>query len=184
MSDEEYRRYLDVLELPADASLTEIKSAYQQLKEIYSSDSIAISSIANEFPESSRQKVLQQLEEVYKKLLAHFDAVEKGVTEDFRPQPQGVDQMKEFVKNIVEFTGPVLRDIRERRSFELHDLALSTKIRKGYLHDIETENFTNLPSEIYLKGYLIVYAQYLSLDPKKVCDDYMRRYREWALTKK
>lgn len=182
MIDEEYRRYFEMLELPPDASLSEVKSAYQQLREIYSTNSIALSSIEDEFPESSRQKVLQQLEEVYKKLLVFFENEEKGGRQ--RPVEPASVGVADVIRQVDSFTGPILRQIREMRGVELHEVSLATKIRKGYLHDLEMENFSNLPSEIYLKGYLVSYAQYLSLDQRKVTEDYMKRYNEWARTRR
>jgi len=184
MSNEEFRKHLEVLELSPDATLAEVKNAYQQLKEIYSSNSIAISSIEDEFPESSRQKVLEQLEEVYKKLLVFFDSPEKAELQEQHPANPDMDRLRKFIQTVTSYSGHSLREIREIRGIQLQEVSLATKIRKGYLQDIELENFDNLPSEIYLKGYVTNYAQFFALDARKVADDYMNRFREWLSTSK
>ncbi len=70
MSREEYHKYLEILELGPDASLVEIKKSYLHLKRLYSTDSIVISPIAEEFPEEKRKEILQQIEGAYTKLLS------------------------------------------------------------------------------------------------------------------
>ena len=62
-------------------------------------------------------------------------------------------------------------------------MAVFTKIRKQYFEDIERAKFSSLPSEVYLRGYVMEYAKYLSLDPVKVAEDYLNRYREWKTGK-
>ena len=62
-------------------------------------------------------------------------------------------------------------------------MAVFTKIRKQYFEDIEREKFSSLPAEVYLRGYVMEYAKYLSLDPVKVAEDYLNRYREWKTGK-
>lgn len=56
---------------------------------------------------------------------------------------------------------------------------METKIRKEILKNIELEKFEDLPQEIYLRGHVRSYAKYLSLNPKKVVDDYLRNYKAW-----
>ncbi|MCK4791687.1 MAG: helix-turn-helix domain-containing protein, partial [Desulfobacteraceae bacterium] len=41
------------------------------------------------------------------------------------------------------------------------------------------EKFDALPPDVYLRGHLINYANYLMLNPKKVAGEYMARYRSW-----
>jgi len=185
MSAEERRKYFEMLELTPDASLAEVKSAYMQLREVYSTNSIVMFAIEDEFPESSRREVMQQLEIVYKKLLQLFEDEKRDVVEEKKSVALQNGAVKSCLEGITAFSGGALRQIRESRGIELHDVAVATKIRKGYLSDIEQENYPTLPTEIYLKGYLANYAQYLAVDPKKVTDDYMGRYREWqSLNKK
>jgi len=79
MSREEYLKYLDMLELDSDASLTEIKKSYLHLKRLYSTDSIAISPIAEEFSIEKRKDILLQIEEAYANLLALLAKEDKKI---------------------------------------------------------------------------------------------------------
>jgi lipopolysaccharide export system ATP-binding protein len=79
MSREDYQKYLNILELDSEASLTEIKKSYLHLKRLYSTDSIAISPIADEFTEEKRKKILQQIEEAYTNLLALLEKEDKKI---------------------------------------------------------------------------------------------------------
>lgn len=76
----------------------------------------------------------------------------------------------------VEFRGSILKIIRERRGISLNLVADKTKININYLENIEAEKYHQLPAEVFLKGYLFQYARFLSLDAKKVVEDYMRFY--------
>lgn len=71
------------------------------------------------------------------------------------------------------FSGRALRATRERHGLSLDDIARETKIRRWYFECIETENKSELPAPVYLKGFLRQYAGILKLDADKVVADYM-----------
>jgi lipopolysaccharide export system ATP-binding protein len=79
MSREEYLKYLEILELDADASLAEIKKSYLHLKRLYSTDSIVISPIADEFPLEKRKQILTQVEEAYAGILTLLEKEDKKI---------------------------------------------------------------------------------------------------------
>ena len=79
MSREEYKKYLNILELNPDATLIEIKKSYLHLKRLYSTDSIAISPLATEFSEETRKEILSQIEEAYNNLLAILEKEDKKI---------------------------------------------------------------------------------------------------------
>jgi len=81
MSREEFQKYLEMLELDPDASLAEIKKSYLHLKRLYSTESIVISPIADEFPEEKRRDILHQIEEAYANLLALLEKEDKKILE-------------------------------------------------------------------------------------------------------
>ena len=72
-----------------------------------------------------------------------------------------------------------MKQIREKRGIRLYEVALVTKIREEILENLEHERFDALPQEAYLRGLIRIYASYLSLEPKKVADDYSKRYLAW-----
>jgi cytoskeleton protein RodZ len=63
----------------------------------------------------------------------------------------------------VHSVGSRLRDARELRNLTLEDAARTTRIAKGYLKALEEDDFTKLPSEVYARGFLRVYATFLGL---------------------
>lgn len=181
MSREAYKKYFDVLELNPDASLLEIRNAYMRLKKLYSSDSEVISPIADEFPQKQRDEILKQIEEAYKKLI---DFLKSEQTRVAPPEKAlAAEDIQNGIEDIPAYSGKMLKQIRERMGIELFDVALDTKIRTELLQNIELEKFDTLPHEVYLKGHISNYASYLMLEPKKVVDDYLRRYRAWKSSK-
>ena len=179
MSRKNLKRYFEILELDSDASLSEIKNAYVRLKRLYSTDSIVITPIADEFSKKRRLAVLQQIEEAYTKLNEELkDEHQKsinfgklGIASENGDEGEKVESLS--------FSGHVLRQIREKRGIQLYEVALDTKIRMEILENIEYERFDALPQEVYLKGHVSNYARYLLLDPRKVADDYISRYKAW-----
>lgn len=70
--------------------------------------------------------------------------------------------------------GEYLRRERELRDITLREIADETKISFRYLHALETDNTDKLPAEVFIKGFIKSYAQYIGLDP----DEAMLRYQE------
>lgn len=178
MSRKDLKKYFDILELKSNASLSEIKNAYFRLKKLYSTDSIVIAPIADEFSKKRRLEILQQIEEAYTKLdemlkdeYGKSTYLEKAIVTDNALKGKEADSLS--------FSGNVLRQIREEKGIHLYEVSLDTKIRTEILENIELEKFDALPPEIYLKGHVSNYASFLLLDPKKVADDYIRRYKAW-----
>ena len=64
--------------------------------------------------------------------------------------------------------------------FDISELAQITCIRGAYLKAIEEEDFSKFTSEIYLKGYLLCYAETMNLPIEKVLEDYIRVYKNSA----
>lgn len=64
--------------------------------------------------------------------------------------------------------GTVLRRCREFNKISVEDAAEATKIGKNYLRALESDHYHELPSPVYLKGFLRTYATYLGLDPEEL----------------
>jgi curved DNA-binding protein CbpA len=77
-----------------------------------------------------------------------------------------------------DFDGARLRRHRMRCGFELEDIAGVTKISPSYLRFIESEQWTDLPAPVYVRGFVVAYAQCLGLDTKRVARSYMARFEE------
>jgi transcriptional regulator with XRE-family HTH domain len=68
--------------------------------------------------------------------------------------------------------GERLEEARKRRGISIREASEATKIRSDYLHKLESNSFDlNLP-EIYIRGFLRGYANYLKLNSDKVLADY------------
>jgi hypothetical protein len=67
-----------------------------------------------------------------------------------------------------------LRAAREARGVDLFRVERDTKIRIKYLTAIETGAFSELPAEVYVRGFLRNYATYLGLDPDEAESEWRR----------
>ena len=99
-----------------------------------------------------------------------------------RPVSRGVSQRHEFSLSATmlakltvdtEFTGVLLRELRESVQLELEDLERITKVSKRYLRALESEDFENLPASVYVRGFISHYAKVLGLDSNRVSKSYM-----------
>jgi transcriptional regulator with XRE-family HTH domain len=70
--------------------------------------------------------------------------------------------------------GQYLRSAREARGMNLHDAAQHTRISAAYLKALEEEDFSKLPGEVFVKGFLKNYGKFLRLDESQI----MKKYGE------
>ena len=70
--------------------------------------------------------------------------------------------------------GGILRRAREGRGASLREAQAATKISLKYLEALECGDEAAFPGEVYLKGFLRTYAEFLGLDGWEM----VRRYRE------
>lgn len=68
----------------------------------------------------------------------------------------------------MESVGQKLRETREQHNFSLEQVARDTHISKQYLEALEQEQFSTIPGETYIIGFLRNYAEYLSLNPEEI----------------
>jgi cytoskeletal protein RodZ len=68
--------------------------------------------------------------------------------------------------------GQRLEEARNRKGISLSEAAEATKIRSDFLNYFEQNNFDYDLPEIYRRGFLKNYAQYLKLDADKLLIDY------------
>lgn len=72
----------------------------------------------------------------------------------------------------MESIGKKLQETREKANYSLEQVARDTHISKNYLVALEEEDFTSLPGEPYVYGFLRNYAEYLSLNPDELVNLY------------
>jgi hypothetical protein len=71
--------------------------------------------------------------------------------------------------------GNSLRTARERQGLGYPEIELATKIRSKYIRALEEEDFTAIPGDAYIRGFLRTYADYLGLDGEVYVDEYASR---------
>ena len=82
--------------------------------------------------------------------------------------------------------GSLLRTSREERHIDLDAVVEATKVRRHYLEALENEEWEKLPSQVFVKGFLRSYAEFLGLDTQTVLGYYRKaapreRYQPHAL---
>jgi len=196
-----YRQgHYQILDVQPGATEEELRRAQRRLRRIYSPESPAIYGVA---PPPEVAKMRSRIEEAYATLIdpekRHlYDQrvfpggtpparIEEEVAEvrpeaaldhsdPLAPLPIGRPDMP-AVRDDTEYSGALLRQIREARGVELQEIAERTKISMAYLRAIEEENFFATPAPVYLRGFLKTVARDLKLNPEHVTRTYMARYR-------
>jgi cytoskeleton protein RodZ len=70
--------------------------------------------------------------------------------------------------------GEQLRLARRAKSKSLEDVSNDTNISKRYLEALEEDNYDIFPSQVYVRGFLSVYAECVGLDSKAVVEQYKK----------
>ena len=170
----------------------EIRRAYKRQREVYASGSLATASLIDE---EALAGARTRIEEAHDTLLdpvrrRAYDLStfpeEAPPTEDSvvaRPALAAEQLLlqSELAREIgpdTEFTGPLLRKVRESQGIELAEISSRTKISKAHLVALEEETFEHLPAIVYVRGFVTELAKYLRLDPAQVQRTYLRRMRE------
>ena len=78
--------------------------------------------------------------------------------------------------DIAEFTGSVLKMMREQRGLTIRNMSDTTKLSTRYIEGIEEENYKKLPARPYLRGFLVLYAKTIGYESDRIVNDYMKRY--------
>lgn len=69
--------------------------------------------------------------------------------------------------------GDKLRAERERQNLTIKDIEKGTSIRSLYIENIEAGKYDQLPGEVYTKGFIRNYANFLQLDATALLHEYM-----------
>jgi len=196
--------HYELLEVPPTASFEDIRRANRRVRDIYGAESIAVSGL---YDPASLEAVHRRLDLAYTTLMDAAkrkeydhelfpDGVPMPVTPPTilgpsdaptlptRPVAKGDDPatlvtrppMPEISAR-TEFSGPLLRQIREAIGVELREIAEKSKIGMAYLQALEGEVFAKLPAAVYVRGFLAEYARALGLDVERVKQTYLDRYR-------
>lgn len=181
-----FESYHDLLEVERGATDEEIRRAYKRVREIYSKESLACYGL---FTPQELESARVRIEEAYDVLLdpvrrrpyelSVFPAEPEPVEEESPEIPLDSRPPPPVITPDTEFSGSLLRAVRESLGIDLKDVSQKTKIGVGYLQSIEQDDFPSLPALVYVRGFVHELAKYLRLDPVQVSATYIRRYRRF-----
>jgi flagellar biosynthesis protein FlhG len=184
----------DVLWTQPSASDEELRRAYKRQREIYQPGSLPLTSLLGD---DKLHVELARIEEAHDTLLDPMRRRAYDIStfpEQTQPPPErqvAIDsalaaerallrqELSREINAESEFTGSLLRKVRESLGIEIEEIANHTKIANAHLRAIEAEDFGSLPALVYTRGFVQQLARYLKLDPAQVTRTYLRRMRQW-----
>jgi flagellar biosynthesis protein FlhG len=181
-----------VLGVTRSASDEEVRRAYKRQREIYSTGGLATVSLLDGDELTAAQR---KLDEAYDTLLDPVRRRAYDLSSFPEPEPAALsaratrpaldaeqqmlhDELQREIGPDTEFTGSLLRKVRESLGVDLAEISSKTKIARAHLQAIEDERFDELPALVYTRGFLGELAKQLRLDPSQVQRSYVRRLRE------
>jgi flagellar biosynthesis protein FlhG len=171
----------------------EVRRAFKRQREIYAAGGLPTSSLLDDQQLATAQSRIDEahdtlLDPVRRRAydLSTFPDTDANRPEDLTvPRPAlAAEQLmlqSELAREIgpdTEFTGALLRKVRESQGIEIAEISSRTKISKTHLLALEDETFDHLPAIVYVRGFVTELAKYLRLDPAQVQRTYLRRMRE------
>jgi flagellar biosynthesis protein FlhG len=180
-----------VLGIGRSSNDEEVRRAYKRQRDVYATGGLATTSLLEEKDLEAAQA---RLDEAHDTLL---DAVRRRAYDlSTFPEPSTPDDQEvrrpalaaeqlmlqgELAREIgpdTEFSGPLLRKVRESQGIEIAEISSRTKISRAHLVALEEESYESLPAIVYVRGFVTELAKYLRLDPAQVQRTYLRRMRE------
>jgi flagellar biosynthesis protein FlhG len=189
------RNLYEVLGVTRAGADDEIRRAYKRQRDIFQSESLPVVSVVSD---EVLRREQARIEEAYETLLDPVRRRSYDLSTFPEDPPQSVATPSrrdaavlaelamlkaELVREVnpeTEFTGALLRKVRESQGIELSEIAQKTKISLAHLTAIEGDAFDELPALVYVQGFVRQVASHLALDPTQVAKTYMRRVREAA----
>lgn len=177
----------DLLEVDRGATDEEIRRAYKRAREVYAPESLCRYGL---FDATGLEALRARLDEAYDVLLdpvrrrpyelSVFPPDRTPVEKPHSARPVQPRPPAPLITPDTEFTGALLRAVRESQGVELKDVAETTKIGLGYLRSIEADAYRDLPpAVVYVRGFVAEVAKCLKLDAEQVARSYVRRYRRY-----
>jgi flagellar biosynthesis protein FlhG len=175
----------DVLEVERGATDEEIRRAYKRMCAVFDSENPVTFGL---FDEDGLQAARTRIDEAYDVLLdparrrpyelSVFPEAPQTKTEAEQEEiPSGELPPAPSITPDTEFSGALLRAVRESQGTSLDQISERTKVGTNYLRCIEEDEFGKLPAAVYVRGFVTEFAKCLRLDPEQVSQSYLRRYK-------
>lgn len=74
--------------------------------------------------------------------------------------------------------GQTLKEERERKFYTLDEIEKATKIRKELLEALEADQYSKLPPQTFVQGFIKNYGKFLGLSQDKLLAKYRREFSE------
>lgn len=176
----------DLLEVERGATDEEVRRAFKRAKEVYADDALCRHGL---FDDAGLKAVRARLEEAYDVLLDpsrrrpyelsifpnEVEREERVTTPREEPLPPAP-----VITPDTEFTGPLIRAVRESLGLTVKQISETTKIGVNYVEGIEADDWAALPAQVYVRGFVAEIAKTLRLDHEQVSRSYLKRLRRWV----
>jgi hypothetical protein len=87
------------------------------------------------------------------------------------------ESVEQDIENCTNYTGAFLASVREYKQVTIERMAEMTKISKTYIRNIEADEFSKLPADVYTRGFVYQYAKCLKLNSDLVATSYIHNLR-------
>jgi flagellar biosynthesis protein FlhG len=182
--------YFEILEVSRDASPDDIERAYRLAQTTWADDSLAGYSV---FGDGDSETLRERIESAYRVLSnpASRSAYAASLSGEEVPVPQveefasadaiptgalaSVDEFGDLEDDSRDFDGARLRRARMSQGMEIEEISAITKVSSNYLLCLEQERFEELPAPVYVRGFVMAYANCVRLDATRVAASYMKR---------
>lgn len=177
--------YYAILNIPTNASPSEITAAYHAAKSAFSRDSVATYTL---FTAEDAKKILDRIEKAYLHLaniekrknydekITHSPSKSSDLKPSFPIPPKEEDtptlELEAKVPGTV--SGEYLKNTREQQGLTPEDVSRITKIPTRIIKAIEAENRPKLPARVYVQGFVKNLAKLYRLAPSPIADSYVK----------
>ena len=186
------QNYYELLEIYPGASEEEIRRAYKQIQSWFGVEGMAVRGAATE---TERTEFEQLVEQAHARLLdrsirREYDRA--NFPEGFTPSVASDVSPRDSIAGTVTVTqeslptvklrdgdvvdGAFLATLRKERQVELSDISNRAKVSVRYLKAIEEERFDDLPAAVFTRGFVMEFARFLKVDPRRAVQDFMQKY--------
>ena len=169
MSEKNLQDAYTTLKLAMDADLATIATAYDQHKELFSSNSMACYSLCNETEQHASLKAIES---------AHQLIISERFPQQIMSEPASMSDCSIEVTTPAPGVSPgnYLKQQRQKLGISLATIVDKTKVSRTILEHIEQESYTYLPATVYLRGFIIEFAKIVhAADPRQIASQYLEQ---------